>query len=193
LAGVLLLVLLTGCMGTTGRIAQLPENAVILAPNLRLELPSPGEMGRSLEAVQMVTAHRNGQTIAFEAHLSVTPERVLLVGIDATGQRLMTVTWRDTQIEVVTSPYLPKEVRPGAMLADLVALYWPEDVVRHALASSGASLSVDAVSRVVSLHGKTVLEAKYPGGTAAPWSGGLHYRNLSWGYDIDVETLQVTP
>lgn len=192
MAGLLLLALLSGCMGTTGKSAQLRETAVILAPNLRLDLPEPGAMRRSLEAVQMVTAHHDGQTIVFEAHLSVSPERVLLVGVDATGQRLMTVTWRGSQIEVVTSAYLPKEVRPGAMLADLVALYWPEDVVRHALASAGASLSVDATRRVVSLHGKTILEATYQGGSAAPWSGGLHYRNLSWGYDIDVETLQVT-
>src|SRR5262249_1623881 len=109
------------------------------------------------------------------------------------GQRLMTVTWQGRDIAVTTSPYLPKEVRPGAMLADLVALYWPEAVVRQALKPSGASLSVDAGTRTVSFQGKPVLVATYQAGAADPWSGGgLHYRNLAWDYEIDVTTLQVS-
>ncbi|HEX9446500.1 MAG TPA: DUF3261 domain-containing protein [Dongiaceae bacterium] len=191
-AGLLLLALLTGCVSpATDRNAASQETAALLAPNLRLDLPDPASMGQSVEVVQLVSAHHGGHTVVFEAHLSIRPERVLLVGVDPTGQRLMTVTWRGSEIAIDASPFLPKEVRPGAMLADLVALYWPEDVVRHALASSGASLSVEATGRVVSFHGKPVLEAVYDKGSADPWNGGLHYRNLSWGYNIDVETLQV--
>lgn len=186
--------LLAGCASSAG-LNRDParDTAAFLAPDLRLDLPDPAAMGRSVEAVQMVTAHHAGDTMVFEAHLSMTPERVLLVGVDATGQRLMTVTWRGTQITVETAPFLPKEVRPGAMLADLVALYWPADAVRQALRQSGAELSVDATSRIVRLHGRPILEAVYRGGSANPWQGGLHYRNLAWGYEIDVETLQVTP
>jgi len=169
------------------------DTAVLLAPDLRLDLPEPGAMGRSIEAVQMVTAHHDGNNITFEAHLSITPERVLLVGVDVTGQRLMTVTWRGRQIEVQAAPALPKDVRPGAVLADLLVLYWPEAVVRQALQKSGAELSTDAASRTVSLHGKPVLQASYHQGSADPWHGGLHYRNFAWGYDIDVDTIQVTP
>jgi hypothetical protein len=189
-----LLVALTGCSsmdrqaGDPGR-----DTAALLAPNLRLDLPDPASMGRSIEAVQMVTAHHDGDTVVFEAHLSVTPERALLVGVDATGQRLMTVTWRGNDITVERSPFLPQTVRPGAMLADLVVLYWPVDVVRQALKSSGASLTVDTASRIISQHGKPVLEARYQGGATDPWGdASLHYRNLAWGYDIDVVTLQVS-
>jgi hypothetical protein len=192
-AVLLFLAVLTGCtsLGQTSDPSR--DTAAYLAPDLRLDLPNPAAMGRSIEAVQMVTAHHGKDSVVFEAHLSITPVRVLLVGVDATGQRLMTVTWQGSNIVVETSPFLPKEVRPGAMLADLVTLYWPVDVVRQALQASGASLSVDAMTRKVSLHGKTVLEATYQGGTADPWNGsGLHYRNLAWGYDIDVATLQVS-
>jgi len=190
---VLFLAVLTGCASTGGQSESSRDTAAYLAPDLRLDLPDPAAMGRSIEAVQMVTAHRGNDTVVFEAHLSITPDRVLLVGVDATGQRLMTVTWRGNNISVDRSPMLPKEVRPGAMLADLVALYWPVDVVRQALKASGASLAVDAASRTVSLQGKPVLMATYQRGAADPWNGGgLHYRNLAWGYDIDVVTLQVS-
>jgi hypothetical protein len=190
----LFLVALAGCSSMGGQAGDPGRDTVaLLAPNLRLDLPAPASMGRSIEAVQMVTAHHDGDTVVFEAHLSVTPERALLVGVDATGQRLMTVTWRGSDITVERSPFLPQSVRPGAMLADLVVLYWPADVVRQALASSGANLAVDATSRTISLHGKPVLQATYQGGAADPWSDtGLHYRNLAWGYDIDVATLQVS-
>jgi hypothetical protein len=148
-------------------------------------------MGRSIEAVQMLTAHHEGKTYVFEAHLSITPERVLLVGVDGMGQRIMTVTWRDSSITVASSPQLPKEFQPGAMLADIAVLYWPEAVIRKTLAAAGATLTVDDKSRSVTADGKEILQADYRSGSGQPWSGGLHYRNLAWGYDIDVETVQV--
>jgi hypothetical protein len=192
-AAFLIFASLTACTHlSTGQGGNAADTVAILAPDLRLDLPEPAAMGRSIEAVQMVSAHRDGKTMVFEAHLSITPERVLLVGVDPTGQRLMTVTWRGTGITVEKSPFLPKEVQPGAMLADLVALYWPEDVVRQVLAKSGATLTADAAGRQVLLHGKPVLQATYQNGSSDPWKGGLHYRNLAWGYDIDVQTLQVS-
>src|SRR6185369_10699339 len=151
--------LLAGCMTPPMENRGGPaDTAALLAPDLRLDLPEPAAMGRSIEVVQMVTAHHGGNTMTFEAHLSITPQQVLLAGVDVTGQRLMTVTWRGRQIEVQAAPALPKDVRPGAVLADLVALYWPEDVVRQALRTSGAELTTDATSRTVTLHGKPVLQ-----------------------------------
>ena len=186
--------LLAGCATPAMESRGGPDDAaVLLAPDLRLDLPEPAAMGRSLEVVQMVTAHHGGDTITFEAHLSITPQQVLLAGLDVTGQRLMTVTWRGRQIDVEAARTLPKDVRPGAVLADLVVLYWPEDVVRQALRKSGAELAVTPTSRAITLHGKPVLQATYRQSSADPWPGGLHYRNLAWGYDIDVETIQVTP
>ncbi|HVJ42883.1 MAG TPA: DUF3261 domain-containing protein [Dongiaceae bacterium] len=187
------LAVLGGCTSLGGQGSDpARDTAAYLAPDLRLDLPDPASMGHNVEAVQMVTAHRDGRTIVFEAHLSITAERVLLVGVDATGQRLMTVTWRGSRINVETAPVLPKEVRPGAMLADIVTIYWPEQVVRQALRSSGADLSVTAEGRTVTLRGRPILRADYHGGSAHPWQAGLSYRNLAWGYDIDVVPLQVS-
>lgn len=193
MAAVVVLATLGGCTGLAGQGRDpARDTAAYLAPDLRLDLPDPASMGRKIEAVQMVTARHDGRTVVFEAHLSITPDRVLLVGVDATGQRLMTVTWRGSKIDVETAPVLPPEVRPGAMLADIVTLYWPEEVVRQALQASGADLSVTAESRIVTLNGKPVLQADYRGGSGHPWQDGLHYRNLAWSYDIDVVTLQVS-
>jgi hypothetical protein len=180
-------IVLGGCSTT----ASQQDTSAFLAPGLRLALPRPGELGRSIEAVQMLTAHHQGRTYVFEAHLSITPERVLLVGVDGMGQRIMTITWRDQSITVDASPHLPKEFRPGAMLADIAVLYWPEAVIRRSLADAGASLKVDAESRSVSAEGQEILHADYQKGSDAPWAGGLHYRNSAWGYDITVETIQV--
>jgi len=169
------------------------DTTALLAPGLPLALPRPADMGSSIEAVQMITAHHDGQEFAFEAHLSITSQRVLLAGVDPMGQRVMTVTWQDNDIKVDASPFLPKEVRPGAMLADIVALYWPEAVVRRALAPAGGTLAATPDTRAVfDSKGREVLRAEYQSGSDHPWSGGLHYRNLAWGYDIDVETLQVS-
>ncbi len=185
----IILLLLGGCASSAGQ----QETSAVLAPNLRLTLPRPADMGKSIEAVQMITARHDGRDFTFEAHLSITPERVLLVGLDPMGQRVMTVTWRESGITVDASPFLPKEVRPGSMLADIVVLYWPEEAVRRSLADAGARLAVTDKSRdVTAADGQEVLHADYASGTANPWSGGLRYRNAAWKYDIQVETLQVS-
>jgi hypothetical protein len=169
------------------------ETALVLAPNLRLDPPRPADMGQTIEVVQMITAHHDGRDFSFEAHLSITPQRVLLAGVDPMGQRVMTVTWQESGIRVDASPFLPKDVRPGSMLADIVVLYWPEEAVRRALAPAGATLRVTESSRdIIAANGKEVLHADYQSGSANPWSGGLRYRNAAWNYDIDVETLQVS-
>jgi hypothetical protein len=174
--------------------ARPPRNAVRIAPNLDLALPGPGDLGRSLAATQLVTAHYGDQTMVFEGHISVTPTTFLLVVVDTLGRRALSVTWNDAGITYEAAPWLPPAVRPRNMLADIVVLYWPEAVVRRALAASGARLVVAPGSRSVLVAGQEVIHADYqPAVGGDIWVGDSHYRNLSWGYDLDIQSVLATP
>jgi hypothetical protein len=184
------LVLLAAALGgCAARNDGMPADAVRIAPTVTLVMPRPGDLGRSLEAVQLVTAHYGDQTFVFESHLSATPERFLLVGLDTVGRKAMTITWTDAGIDYEAAPWVPKELRPANILADIVVLYWPEASVRHAL--SGGTLDAGPKRRSVIAGAQEVIRAEYwPTRPGDPWSGRLHYENRAWGYTLDVESLE---
>lgn len=183
---VLLATTLGGCVARNG---GMPAEAVRIAPTVTLVMPHPGDLGRSLEAVQLVTAHYGDQTFVFESHLSATPKRFLLVGLDTVGRKAMTITWTDAGIAYEAAPWVPEQLRPANILADIVVLYWPAASVRRAL--SGGTLDTGPERRSVIAGGQEVIRAEYrPTRPGDPWSGRLHYENRAWGYALDVESLE---
>jgi hypothetical protein len=169
-----------------------PEPApgsVRVAPGLVLVLPKPSDLGRRLEASQLITAHYGDQTFVFEGHLSATPDRLLLLGLDPMGRKALSVTWTDAGIHAETAPWLPEQLHPENMLADIVMLYWPEESVRNALVNSGGTLAVGAHFRSITTGDKEVIRADYSGDD--PWNGTLRYRNIAWGYGLEVQSVEV--
>ncbi|WP_207459182.1 DUF3261 domain-containing protein [Azospirillum sp. SYSU D00513] len=198
-AGVAVAVLLAGCAAAVP--APSPDSpspdspsaearAPLVAPGERLDLPRPADLGRSVEAVQMITARHGDRTYVFEGHLSVTAERLVLAGLDGMGRRAMTITWTGDDTRVETAPWLPEGLRPGSMLADLVLLYWPEAAVRRALAPTGGELIAETDRRTVRIDGRDVLRATYGWPAGGPWTGTLRYENLGWGYAIEVRSVE---
>jgi Protein of unknown function (DUF3261) len=171
-----------------------PETLPMISPDHIVALPEPADLGRSVEAAQQITVRRGGETQVFEGHISVTPERFLLVGVDGMGRRIITLTWdKSGKVSGETASWLPNPIPPGPMLADLIVLYWPDAVVRRALAGAGATLVSPSGSRTVIADGAEILHVDYQGAPGPSWSGNLHYRNDAWGYDIEVQSVELAP
>lgn len=164
-----------------------------IAPGTVLALPKPGDLGRRVEVVQFVTLRFGGEQLAFEARLSIKPDRLMLVGIDGMGRRAMTVVWDGLTLMVEPAPWLPPEVRPANILADVIVLFFPTAAVRKALETSGCDLALSAQKRVVRCGETEVLRAEYEGRPSSPWNSKLRYSNLAWGYEAEVRSAEVTP
>jgi hypothetical protein len=194
------LAMLTGCTANTmtpafgllaGSVAKTQEAE--FAPGRFLALPLPAEFGRTVEAAQMLSAKYDSQTFLFEGRISITPERLVLVGVDGMGRRAMTATWDGRKLSIESAPWLPASIRPASMLADIVMLYWPEAAVRKSLAPSGCTLLLTPRSREVRCGNDTVLMAKYDWPAQAKWNGTLQYSNLAWRYEIEAQSKEITP
>jgi hypothetical protein len=173
---------------------QNKPGTVQIAPDLSLSMPTPADLGRSVEVTQLVTAHYGDNTFAFEAHISATPEHFLLVGLDLMGRKLMTIDWTKDKIFYETASWVPSQLHPENVLADIVLLYWPDAVVRKSLAMSGGKLVIRSGVRTVLSRGKKVWQATYQSiSKNDPWSGQLNYSNLSWGYNFTVQSTEQTP
>jgi uncharacterized protein DUF3261 len=199
--------LLAGCTNLTGALVQLDEStpppaaqpvqadpasqAPLIGPNTAIALPKPREMGRSLDVVQLVTLQFAGQSVTFDVRLSITPDRLVMVGLDGMGRRAMTVAWNGETMTVETAPWLPAAARPTSMLSDVVVLFFPIGAVRHALEASGCELAITKRTRVVRCGDADIIQAEYDEQSSALWNGKLRYSNLAWGYEAEVRSAEL--
>lgn len=168
--------------------------SVQIAPDLALTLPRPADLGQSVEVMQLVTARYGTQTYAFEARVSATAEQFLMVGVDSLGRRAMTITWSDAMISYESAPWLPPQLRPENVLADMVLLYWPEATVRRALAPSGGDVVAAPGRRTITKAGEPVVQIDYgPSADGSPWASTLRYRNLAFQYELDIQSVRSSP
>lgn len=163
--------------------------SAVPASSAFLAAMGPADLGRDVEAVQLVTVSRADKSITVELRLSVKADRMIFVAQDMLGHRLMTVRWSEAGVDVERSPNLPDTVAPAGMLADLVAICWPADAVRRALEKNGASLVERESERIVLSGRRETLRATI-GWSAARWTGRMSYRNLRAGYTVDVQSVE---
>lgn len=173
--------------------AQVPNAQVMVAPGIIFALPPPATLGRSVEAQQLVTAHYRNDTFAFEASISVTPARLLLVGTDMMGRRAMTIEWTGNDLTVEAAPWVPAELRARNVIADIMLLHWPENAVRAGLTPAGTLREVDPGHRVIAVDGRDMIRIDRKDGAPESWSGQWTYRNLAWGYELDIQSAEAAP
>lgn len=165
-------------------------SSAVPAPSAFLSRLRPADLGRQVEAVQLVTVTHDAKSLVIEVRLSVRADRLMLVAQDILGQRLITASWTDAGIVAERSPTLPPFVSPTGLLADLVAICWPEDGVRRALGKIGASLRVEGNRRVVFQGSEETLSATLGWQAQAPWTGRTSYRNVRAGYSVDIQSVE---
>ena len=185
------LLLLDAC---TQRPADPPSGQVAVAPGLTLVMPSPASLNRRIEVSQLVVARYRTQTIAFEARISAAQDHFDLLCIDTLGREAMGIHWTSNGILAKKAPWVPENLRPENMLADIVMLYWPEAVVAGALAPSGGTLVAEPGIRSIRLRDKEVIHAEFqPPPGADPWNGKVRYRNLPLDYALDIQSRVLAP
>jgi hypothetical protein len=165
---------------------------VAIGPDTRLVLPAPAELGRPVDAIQQVTARRDGSVYVFEVRLHASADQVRLAGTDAAGRRAMTIDWTADRLSVERAAWLPETVRPEHVLGDLVMVFWPEASLRRALLQADASLTADASGRMVRRDGKDLVAVRYDS-NLDPWSGVSQLRNLAWNYEIEIRSQRLAP
>ena len=179
-----------GLLALSSCVGPPPSTNVRMAPGVVLVLPEPAELGRDVEAAQLVQARYGTQGFAFEAQISVTSERLLLACVDQFGRIALSLRWEQRRLDAQRTPSLPDAIRSENILADIMLMFWPEPSIRRGLAASGATFASGPGWRVVRNGAEDVIRAEAP---ETPWNGAFRYRNLAWGYTLDVQSVEVMP
>jgi hypothetical protein len=184
---------LAGCAPAGAPPSGLSNGQVTVAPGIAFSLPPPATLGRSVEAQQLVTARYRDETFVFETRISVTPARLLVVGTDMLGRRAMTIEWTGDDLKVEAAPWMPAELRARNVIADIMLLHWPENAVRAGVAPEATMRATGLGHRVFAVAGRDMIRIDRTDGVPGRWSGRWTYRNLGWGYDLDIQSIEATP
>ncbi len=168
----------------------LPGDTALIAPNSAFRVPAPNLLGQRVAVAQSVQADYGGVGMVFEAQIALTPEGLDLVVLDSLGRRALTIAWHGRDPVAETAPWLPEQISPANMLADIALLYWPEALLGPALLAAGARLEVTAERRAIFAGGREVVRIDYmqPG-----WGGRALLRNLAFGYSLRVNSVLLAP
>jgi len=169
-----------------------PEAEAQIAPGLRFAIPAPSELGYNIDAVQLVTAHYRGEIQTFEAHLSVAPQRLTLIGFDPFGRRAFTITAANGATRFEAAAGLPEGLRPGNILADIAIVYWPASSVERGLPAA-AELQASGEGRSIVVGGREIIRVHYDTPPARGWPRLAHYSNDAFGYALDLRSTVTTP
>lgn len=157
-------------------------------------LPPPSELGRDLHAVHLVTARYGERTVSFEGHIDASAGHFRLAVVDPLGRRALTVDWTGNQVAFDAAPWFPGELRPQNMLADLVLIYWPAEILQRALRPAGVSFEATSSHRVVTRDGQEIIRADFtPVSGPDPIGARVLFRNLAFGYSLDIRAAGLVP
>jgi hypothetical protein len=163
--------------------AHAPPPAAAIAP---APLAPPGAPGPR-NASQVIHAAFGPRTLTLGTAIQVDAAGLKVVGLTATGQRLFTVSWDGNAVSAQKSAFVPAEVDPARVLADVQLALWPLASVQAAFRAGGLEVT-EPFTGVRRLHRGTALVAEVHYATADPWSGRLWLVNFELDYSLTIDT-----
>jgi hypothetical protein len=172
-------------------------------PPARAPAPAPGSASASTElprfsfaplgaltprnASQVIHAAYGSRVATLRTAVQIDASGLTVVGVTATGMRLFTASFDGERVSAERSPFVPKEVSPERVLADMQLALWPLASLQGAYADSGQIVSEPnpGVRRVVR-GDRLVAEVHYA--SDDPWNGRLWFVNFEFGYSLTIDT-----
>lgn len=171
-----------------------PAQTVMLDEGYAFTLPEqPWTDDDAIDVTQQVTASwkntssNETETGTFQARLSLERDHVRIVMIDDLGRRAIDIDWTTDALSVQTADWLPATLDARRMLADIIIVYWPLDVVRDALPGS-MSIRETMGERMLRMDDSGRAYARIERPIRDVWQGVANLRNERFGYAITIRS-----
>lgn len=188
---ILAALLMSGCASPRPPVSGAPaavSTRIELQPGLALDLPRepwPANAGTVDVEQQIVARAPDGSTNEFAARLAMKPGDVHIVMLDGLGRRAIDAHWTAASLDVSAADWLPRQVDPRRALADVILVYWPQDVLRQALPATAELLQMEGERVILDRQtGKRLVEISRP--QPDQWEGAASLANLDLGYSLTI-------
>lgn len=182
---------LGGCVSDSNLTGQ-DGAGMLIGPQLPIRAISPAEFAYQHQVTQVLTMRFGNQSLNLEAQLAMSKKEFRAILLDSLGRRAVTLVWHDGKLESQLADWLPPGIRADAIFADMMVLYGQPAALQAALADSGCTLEAGKNSRLLRCRDKDVLRAEYNLKSPKRLNGTVHYANLAWGYEVDIQSAEVT-
>ncbi len=149
---------------------------------------APPEALSPRSASQVIHAAYGNRVASLRTAVQIDSDGLKVVGVTATGMRLFSASFDGERVSAERSPFVPKEVSPERVLADMQLALWPLASLQRAYADSGLTVSepIPGVRRVVN-GDRLIAEVHYASDDA--WTGRLWFVNFEFGYSLTIDTI----
>ncbi|MDO8288828.1 MAG: DUF3261 domain-containing protein [Parvibaculum sp.] len=160
-----------------------------LAPDVTLALPDAPVFGSGVEAVQLVQARYQGHQQMFQSVIRSRDNFFTVLMTVPSGPRIMRIDWTPVSISSKKEAIAPTGLSPERMLADLMLVYAPKDMLRKAI--GGAVVVEDKpTERKVMKDGRVLVLVTRPDGDV--WNGRATLTNYAFDYELKIQSQRVT-
>jgi hypothetical protein len=165
------------------------NNALFVLP----QIPWPLDANK-VDVTQKVHATwQNGQSADFEARLSLAPGHVRMVMLDPMGRRAMQINWSRTELDFQRADWMPAAFDPARMLADIMMVYWPTEILRDALPSNMVLVSNPDNRQIAVINedddNTPYTTISYPANDR--WQGDASLSNIRDGYALHIRSSRI--
>jgi hypothetical protein len=149
----------------------------------------PASLGAPHDAEQILRGSFGSREAVLRCVVHATGERILVIGLTATGLRAFSVSWDGNTWTTQAAPMVPSSLRPEALIADLQLALWPLPALQETYAAAGWQLSEPGGGiRRLRQDGRLVAEVHYSG--ADPWRSRYWISNFRYSYSLEIEPAQ---
>ncbi len=171
-----------------GACASMDAPATPAADAARFPMLTPASFGRSAQLDQVLHAAYGDQEASIQCLVTITPQRISMVGLTALGQRIFTLEYDGTALQAERASFAPDRVQPQRILADLQLALWPLDALQAATAA-GPWRVTEPRPGLRRLRREGVLIAEVHRADATR----LWLTQLRDGYSLDISSREVGP
>jgi hypothetical protein len=105
----------------------------------------------------------------------------------------MSLTWRNHALDAKFEPIAPKGLSAEHMLADIMTIYAPPEILDGAIGGAHLLVKPDG-SRALIRSGRTIVAVTFRSGPLKnPWDGRVVLVNLAFGYRLEIESHPTSP
>lgn len=183
------LVILLVCLSIFGCNPSYVSNQhkVQIAQDVQFQLihKLPFEHGLQLLQSAQIDFQDQSRDLLFQTE--VRDNRLIMVGLTATGTRLFSIEMNREQIVASGLP-TNNELKPQYLLADMQLSLWPAELVAQAL--TGAEVHYNnPLERVISHNQQPIVIIRYT--EPVHYRGNIEFQHLERGYSLSIELLSL--
>ena len=149
-------------------------------------LAPPDAVG-TRSATQVIHAAYGARSVVLRTVIESAPGRLDVVGVTATGQRVFSAHYDGATIDARKSPFVPDQLDPERVLADMQLALWPLAAVQSAFRERGLTVT-EPFAGVRRLSRGDALLAEVHYASADPWAGRLWFVSFEFDYSLTIDT-----